>query len=248
MIKFIHHHVKKTYAALLLLSVEVIMIALLFVLSFVIFIFIVDRIFLQRTDVFDLRVFNFLSQYVTPLNNSMMQSITFFGTATFLFPANILLIIWFAFIQKHRWYSIKIPVISITSLSLMIGLKTLFNRPRPLIPLLDAASGLSFPSGHSLTSMTFYGLIAYIVWERIKNPYIKWITITALLIFILLIGFSRIYLRVHYASDVAAGFSIGFIWLVISLWALRHLERFTSKKIDPVVEENKSEVAKSPTI
>lgn len=178
----------------------------------------------------------------------MMQSITFFGTATFLFPANILLIIWFAFIQKHRWYSIKIPVISITSLSLMIGLKTLFNRPRPLIPLLDAASGLSFPSGHSLTSMTFYGLIAYIVWERIKNPYIKWITITALLIFILLIGFSRIYLRVHYASDVAAGFSIGFIWLVISLWALRHLERFTSKKIDPVVEENKSEVAKSPTI
>lgn len=246
MINRIHHHIKKTYAALALLSIEVLLILVLFAASFVVFVVVADKIFLQHKDAFDLSVFDFLSQYVTPLNNNVMQFITFFGTATFLFPANVLLVIWFAFIQKHRWYSIKIPVIGITSPLLMIGLKSLFHRPRPLIPLLDAATGLSFPSGHSLTSMTFYGLIAYIVWERVKNPYIKWITITALLIFINLIGFSRIYLRVHFPSDVLAGFAIGFIWLVISLWALRHLERYTKKKIDPVVEEKKPEVSPSP--
>ena len=93
--------------------------------------------------------------------------------------------------------------------------------------------------------MTFYGLIAYIVWERVKNPYIKWPVIVALIIFIHLIGFSRIYLRVHYPSDVMAGFALGLIWLVISLYVLRHIERYTHKKIDPVVEEKKPETAQT---
>jgi undecaprenyl-diphosphatase len=168
-----------------------------------------------------------------------MQFFTFLGTPPFMIPANILLVSYFAFIKKHKWYSIKIPVISISSLVLMLGLKQVFNRPRPLIPLVHAAQGLSFPSGHALTSMTFYGLLIYIVWERVKNRYLKWSLIVALIILIHLIGFSRIYLRVHYASDVMAGFALGLIWLVISLWALRHIERFTHKKIDPVVEEKK---------
>lgn len=239
MLKFIHHHIKKTYAAIALLSLEVLLVVVLFAASSVVFIIVADRVFLQHKEAFDHRVFDFLGQYVTNFNSTIMQAITFLGTATFLFPANVLLAAYFAFIQKHKWYSIKIPVIGITSPLLMLGLKQLFNRPRPLIPLLHPAHGTSFPSGHSLTSMTFYGLLIYIVWERVKNPYIKWPVIVALIALIHLIGFSRIYLRVHYPSDVMAGFAIGLIWLVISLWALRHLERFTHKKIDPVVEEKK---------
>jgi undecaprenyl-diphosphatase len=94
--------------------------------------------------------------------------------------------------------------------------------------------------------MTFYGLLIYIVWERVKNRYLKWSLIAGLILLIHLIGFSRIYLRVHYASDVIAGFALGLIWLVISLWALRHIERFTHKKIDPVVEEKKPVAEKVP--
>ncbi|HYV94324.1 MAG TPA: phosphatase PAP2 family protein [Chitinophagales bacterium] len=245
MIRFIHHHIKKTYAALALLSIELLLIVILFAASFVAFLIVADKIFLQNKFEFDQNAFDFLSGLVSPRNNSVMQFITFFGTATFLLPANVLLAAYFAFIQKHKWYSIKIPVIGITSPLLMYGLKNIFERQRPLVPLLHAASGFSFPSGHSLTSMTFYGLIAYIVWERVKNPYVKWPVIAALIIFIHLIGFSRIYLRVHYPSDVMAGFALGLIWLVISLYVLRHIERYTHKKIDPVVEEKKPEPVKS---
>jgi membrane-associated phospholipid phosphatase len=239
MIRFIHHHLKKTYAAIALLSIELLIVFALFISSFIVFLFIADEVVLDHKEAFDARVFSLISVYVTDLNTQIMQFFTFLGTSQFMIPANILLVSYFAFIKKHKWYSIKIPVISLTSLTLMLGLKQIFNRPRPLIPLVHAAQGLSFPSGHALTSMTFYGLLIYIVWERVKNPYLKWTLIATLILLIHLIGFSRIYLRVHYASDVIAGFALGLIWLVISLWALRHIERFTHKKIDPVIEEKK---------
>jgi membrane-associated phospholipid phosphatase len=239
MIRFIHHHIKKTYAAIALLSVELLIVFVLFIASFIGFLLIADDIVLDHKDAFDTRVFFLISVYVTNVNTQIMEFFTFLGTSQFMIPANILLVSYFAFIKKHRWYSIKIPVISVSSLVLMLGLKQIFNRPRPLIPLVHAAQGLSFPSGHALTSMTFYGLLIYILWEGVKNRYLKWSLIASLILLILLIGFSRIYLRVHYASDVIAGFALGLIWLVISLWALRRIERFTYKKIDPVVEEKK---------
>lgn len=239
MIRHISKHVKKVYAAIALLSIELLIVTVLFIVSFIVFLFLADEIILDDKDAFDTRVFFLISVYVTNLNTQIMQAITFLGTGTFMIPANILLVAYFAFIQRHKWYSIKIPVISLTSVSMMLGLKEIFNRPRPIIPLVHAAQGLSFPSGHAFTSMTFYGLLIYIVWERVKNPYLKWGLIASLIILIHLIGFSRIYLRVHYASDVMAGFALGLIWLVISLLVLRRLERFTHKKIDPVVEEKK---------
>lgn len=63
-----------------------------------------------------------------------------------------------------------------------------------------------------------------------------------LVLLIFVIGFSRIYLRVHYASDVLAGFAIGFLWLVFSIWALNRMEKFSNKKVDPVVRAESSVV------
>ena len=239
MIKTIHLHVKKTFAAIALLSIELLIVVVLFFISLGVFLAIANKVFLQHKSEFDTDVFEFLKPYVSNMNTQVMLFFTFMGTSTFMLPANILLIAYFVFVEKHRWYSIKIPVISLTSLGLMTGLKELFNRSRPDIPLLNVASGLSFPSGHALTSVTFYGMLAYIVWERVKSPALKWSLIFVLIVLIHLIGLSRIYLRVHYASDVIAGFCVGLIWLVISLWILRRLERFSHKKVDPVVKEEK---------
>ena len=119
----------------------------------------------------------------------------------------------------------------------MIGLKRFFNRPRPDIPVLREVSGLSFPSGHSMMSFTFYGLLIYIVWHEVQNKTLKWILISLLSLTILTIGATRVYLRVHYASDVLAGFSLGLIWLVISLFVIRRVERYTRKEIDPAVQK-----------
>jgi membrane-associated phospholipid phosphatase len=116
-------------------------------------------------------------------------------------------------------------------------LKFIFSRPRPLIPLLEPARGFSFPSGHAMMSFSFYGLLIYLVYVGVKNPYLKWLLMSFLLILIFLIGFSRVYLRVHYASDVIAGFAAGFIWIVLSLFITGRIEQYSKKKIDPQLKE-----------
>lgn len=91
---------------------------------------------------------------------------------------------------------------------LVIGLKALFHRPRP--SEVFTSLGYSFPSGHSFFAVTVYGMMAY--WLMQGVPRRRWVWAPAVLL-ILAIGFSRIYLGVHYASDVLAGFSVGLPWL-----------------------------------
>jgi len=237
--KRIQLSVKKSLAGLALLSVELIIVLSLFLLALVIFTVIAYRIFRLQSQQFDFFVFDQLNGLVNPATTRFMQFVTFFGNHLFLIPANLLLIVYFLFIKKHKWYSIKVPVVAIGGVSLMFLLKQIFNRPRPLIPLLEPVSGLSFPSGHAMMSMSFYGLLIFLTWENVYSRAWKWTITILLFLFILLIGFSRIYLRLHYFSDVIAGFAAGIIWLTLSIWSVRRIERFSRKKIDPLITENK---------
>ena len=115
-------------------------------------------------------------------------------------------------------------MIALSSLALMLLLKSLFKRKRPLSPLIKAVRGLSFPSGHAITAVTFYGLASYILWHLLPDGILKYALIAFFIVLILLIGFSRIYMRVHYPSDVLAGFVIGTLWLCVSLKTLSILE------------------------
>jgi undecaprenyl-diphosphatase len=185
----------------------------------------------------DDKVFNYLQSHVSDRNNDIMQVFTFLGTHQFLIPANLSLIAYFLFIKKHKWHSIKIPAIALSSLGLMFLLKGLFDRERPSVPLLFEAGGLSFPSGHALMSVTFYGLLIYMIFKSVKNPTLKWTLIGLLVLLIMIIGMSRVYLRVHYATDVIAGYCIGFLWLVFAVWMLNKIEQKSRKKFDKVVEQ-----------
>ena len=237
MIKSIRLSIKKSLASIALLSAELIIALLLFICALVAFSIIAYRIFNLQNEQFDFLVFDWVSAYISGSITRFMQFITFFGNHQFLIPANLVLIIYFLFLKKHRWYSIKVPVIAIGGVSLMFLLKQFFNRPRPLVPLLEPVKGLSFPSGHALMSMSFYGLLIFLVWENVSNKVWKWILTVLLLMFIFLIGLSRIYLRLHYFSDVIAGFAAGIIWLSLSIWIIRRIERYSRKEIDPVITE-----------
>jgi membrane-associated phospholipid phosphatase len=248
MIRRIHGGIKKFWASLALLSVEMIILLVLFMCALIGFIVVTRHIFVLKDENFDYRVFDFLKSYVSERNNDIMLFITFLGKHGFLIPANIALIIFFLFIKKHRWYTIKVPAIALSSLALMIVLKNLFGRNRPDIPLLQEAKGLSFPSGHALMSVTFYGLLIYIIWNTVKTPWLKWTISGLLLLLIFLIGFSRIYLRVHYPSDVLAGFATGFLWLVIAIFTVKRIEKFSNRKLDPVVQSEHTVENKQPAI
>ena len=94
--------------------------------------------------------------------------------------------------------------------------KQFFRRPRPDLSFrLIEETGFSFPSGHSMTSMAFYGFFIYLVYNNVKNKTVKWLLITLLSLVIVSVGFSRIYLGVHYTSDVLGGFAEGIAYLVL---------------------------------
>lgn len=224
-------------ASIALLSFELIITLILFICALIAFVGLANLIFNLQNERFDFIVFDKVNNWVGPFTTRFMQFITFFGNHKFLIPANLVLIAWFLFVKRHRWYSIKVPVVAIGGVSIMFILKQFFNRPRPLTPLLEPVKGLSFPSGHALMSMSFYGLLIFLVWENVHNRVWRWVLTVLLFIFILLIGFSRIYLRLHYFSDVIAGFAGGIMWLTLSLWVIRKIERYSRKEIDPVVTE-----------
>jgi undecaprenyl-diphosphatase len=237
MVKRLSKKVKNIWASVALLSAEVLLIVVLFLFSLLSLAYLIRKVIVLHNTGFDEAVFAFLKPYVSETNNRLMLFFTFFGTHKFLIPANLCLIAYFLFIRKHKWYSIKVPAIGLSSLGLMFGLKHFFGRPRPDVPLLFKADGLSFPSGHALFSITFYGLLVYLLYHALKNRGVRWTVISMLVILMLIIGFSRVYLRVHYASDVIAGFCVGFMWLVFAIWLLNRMERYSKRAIDPGVQQ-----------
>lgn len=237
MFRRLSKRVKRFWAELALLSVEMTIVLCLFVIALMAFVYITRRVFVLNKTKLDTNVFNYLKAHVSERNNEIMEVFTFLGTHLFLIPANLMLIAYFLFIKKRKWYSIKIPAIALSSLGLMFLLKGLFDRPRPGVPLLFYAKGLSFPSGHALMSVTFYGLLIYLIFKDVRNTPLKWSLISMLVLLILIIGMSRVYLRVHYATDVIAGYCIGFLWLVFTVWILNKIEQKSKSKFNRVIEQ-----------
>lgn len=93
--------------------------------------------------------------------------------------------------------------------------KQFFARPRPIDNRIIDEMGYSFPSGHAMTSIVFYGFLIYLIYKYCQNEKLKHYLIIGLVLLIFLIGLSRVYLGVHYTSDVLAGFLLGYAILVI---------------------------------
>ena len=156
-----------------------------------------------------------ISDFVTPI----AKFITNFGGAIFLSIATVMLFLLIK--NKKIGLSIISNIVIITVLNQL--LKRILQRPRPTEFRLVEEKGYSFPSGHSMVSMAFYGYLIYLIYRYIKNKYVKWTLITILSILICLIGISRIYLGVHYTSDVLGGFLLSISYLVIYISSIKKL-------------------------
>ena len=221
--------VKKKKNWLSVLTIEFLFVILL-LLAMIIFIYLVRMIFISESTEFDDRVFNAVKPYIKDGLTNFMLVITFLGKHDLLIPLNFVLIAFFIY-RKEKWFATRIAALSLSSLLLMFLLKFFFQRNRPLQPVIDDVSGYSFPSGHALISVVFYGLFIHMIWHEVKNKWLRIALITLLGTLILLIAFSRIYLNVHYASDVIAGIAVGFIWLVLSLRVIHSIEkRYIAKR------------------
>ena len=145
------------------------------------------------------------------VSTPIAKFITNFGGAIFVISLTTILF----FVIKDK----KIGISIITNLGIVTILnqiiKFIMQRPRPTEFRIIEETGYSFPSGHSMVSMAFYGYLIYLIYKYVKNKYIKWISIIALSILICFIGISRIYLGVHYTSDVLGGFLLSISYLII---------------------------------
>lgn len=148
-----------------------------------------------------------ISDFATPI----AKFITNFGGAIFLITLTVILVILIK--NKKIGLSIFSNLIIITVLNQL--LKRILQRPRPTEFRIIEETGYSFPSGHSMVSMAFYGYLIYLIYKYVENKYVKWISIVLLSILICSIGVSRIYLGVHYTSDVLGGFLVSISYLIL---------------------------------
>ncbi len=184
----------------------------------ILFVSIVSLLFLIE-DVMDKDIMTFdengyivVSKYLIHENMTKIeQFITNFGGVYWLIGLSIFLLI----IIKNKRISISILINLGLSALLNFTLKQILQRPRPIEHRIIDENGYSLPSGHSMVSMAFYGYLIYLVYKNIDNKYIKRILIALLSLLIISIGISRIYLGVHYTSDVIAGFLVAISYLII---------------------------------
>ena len=165
----------------------------------------------------DVAGYNFISKYMMSDNiTPIVKVVTQFGGATFLIALAVILLV--AIKNKKTSFLIWINLASSALLNKI--LKHIVQRPRPTEHRIIDESGYSFPSGHSMVSAAFYGFLIYLIYKNVKNKYLKWGLIALLSLLIFLIGTSRIYLGVHYTSDVLAGFLVAISYLIIFITAI----------------------------
>ena len=167
---------------------------------------------------FDETIHSFIISFKSEWLTAFFNTITFLASPTFLIVFSLLVF----FIFKNKKYGIFSLINLIFIVIFNQILKNIFERNRPIDWMIIKETGYSFPSGHAMVSMGFYGMFIYLVWRcDIKKTY-KIVLTIIFSILIILIGISRIYLGVHYASDIIAGFVISASYLIIAISVLEY--------------------------
>lgn len=148
-----------------------------------------------------------------------MLTLTKTGYKEVMIPAalviSLLFLVWF----RSGWEALTFGAGLTGGWGAMELLKLVFQRARPSGISLEEVVGYSFPSGHAVLAVVFYGFLLYFFWLKVKNFYARLAATAFLSLFALGVGISRIYLGVHYPSDVAAGWAFGVFWLISCILA-----------------------------
>lgn len=180
-------------------------------ITLIMFIAIVRNIYANEIASFDNFYYGYISKLISDQMTFFVKVITNLGSAYALISIAVLMLL----IPKKKIYGILTSINLVTIFLLNLLLKYIFTRPRPTDINLIKELGYSFPSAHAMVGTAFYGFLIYLIWQlNIKNKQ-KWFYSILLGILIILICITRIYLGVHFASDVFGGFLISISYLVL---------------------------------
>lgn len=181
-------------------------------ISIISLLFLIEDVMDKDIMTFDENGYLIVSKHLISKNmTSIERLITNLGGIYWLVGFSIFLLI----VIKNKKIPISIMINLGLSALLNFTLKQILQRPRPIEHRIIDESGYSLPSGHSMVSMAYYGFLIYLIHKNIKNKYLKIFLITLLSSLIINIGISRIYLGVHYTSDVIAGFLVAISYLIL---------------------------------
>ena len=163
----------------------------------------------------DLTINAYVTRVANPALAGPLETITSLGNI-FLVVTVAVIVGIILFIRKNWWRLLSLFLAVGIGQAVLNILKVIFQRPRPKTEMY--VFSYSFPSGHVFSATVIYGFCIYLTFRFINNATVKWIVATLLALLILLIGFSRVYLGVHWLSDVLAGYATGFAWLLFSIF------------------------------
>ncbi|HEX8907523.1 MAG TPA: phosphatase PAP2 family protein [Longimicrobiaceae bacterium] len=206
-----------------------------------------DEVMEGDTLPFDRAVLLWMDRHSSPMLTGLALDVTALGAGTVVWLLVIVASV-FLWVSRHR-YSAALLWVSILGSGLINSvMKLFFNRPRPhLFPWRVPYAGFSsFPSGHSMTSMVCYATLAYLIARLVPSVFLRRFTFGVAALIIVLIGLSRMYLGVHYPTDVLAGFMMGLAWSSFCALGIEALRFF--RRREPALAAQEQDLDAKPTI
>ncbi len=189
-----------------------------FAIGLIIFLIIVKFLLDDNLDTFDNAIYNVIAVIKGPIVTNIMKFISFFASPLFCIVSVILVFLLIKNKNLSKLYTLNL----ILAFILNTIIKMIFARERPIEINLIEEMGYSFPSAHAMISLCIYGFLSYVlVKSKLPKKY-KIIGVTFMVILTMLIGISRIYLGVHFASDVLGGYACGMVFLVTYIKIMRN--------------------------
>lgn len=178
---------------------------------------------------FDLTVIDWVQGFVSDALTPIVIVITEIGYIYVIIPIALIVLWVLLFKKKHYWETFMLAVCVIGGDLIKVTIKNIMQRERPNFLQLVEETSFSFPSGHTIVSITFYGMLAYILWLNLPDRKgLRTLAVIIAPVIIIAVGLSRIYLGVHYPSDVIASFAIGGAWLLTCILALNSIRYYKS--------------------
>ncbi|MRN52427.1 phosphatase PAP2 family protein [Paenibacillus monticola] len=174
-------------------------------------------VMLNKVAFFDEYIINVVQSAESPAFTSLAKSLSLVGSSRQAIGISLLAMLLLFFLLKHRLELALFLCVGLGSQLLNTMMKLWFHRERPNLHRIIEEVGYSFPSGHSMAAFSLYGAIAYLVWRHLHRKFAR---ILLILIAVLItggIGWSRIYLGVHYPSDVIGGYAASGAWLMLCI-------------------------------
>lgn len=171
----------------------------------------------DRLKEFDLSIIHTVQGWENDNFTRIAKTLSYIGSSAVTIPLALVIVIVLAVVLKHRWEIILFVGTLLGSSLLNTTLKALYHRARPDIHRIVEEAGFSFPSGHSMSAFSLYGILTYLLWRHLPSKGWRIALIVFSLIMVLGIGLSRIYLGVHYPSDVIGGYWVSACWITLCI-------------------------------